>query len=224
MLQESTDRRKAEVAELFAEFAIFRQELVDYCADLRRYVWGEELSLPPQAEPTVAVPEKPAAKAAAKPAAKPALKPSPVKPTPVSPTPVNSTAVPAAPVKPASSEPAPVAVVSNGKVAAFVQKPPAANASLTEADSVPIARVIQPSASDEEYSEEFNFDTPAYSNPLEEAIYTHIYESQGARLAEIESALGLNRFQTVDTLRTLIRKGLITQRNSIYLIQEDVTP
>jgi predicted DNA-binding transcriptional regulator len=57
---------------------------------------------------------------------------------------------------------------------------------------------------------------------LEEAVYTHLYETQGASLAEIEAALNISRFQTVDTLRALIRKGFVTQRDRMYLIQEDV--
>lgn len=57
---------------------------------------------------------------------------------------------------------------------------------------------------------------------LEEAVYTHLHETQGARLNEIEAVLGINRFQAIDTLRTLIRKGLVTQRDRIYLIQEEV--
>jgi hypothetical protein len=60
------------------------------------------------------------------------------------------------------------------------------------------------------------------SAQLEQVIYNYIYQAQGARLSEIESALGVNRFQSVDALRALIRRGLITQRDRIYLIQEEV--
>jgi DNA-binding IclR family transcriptional regulator len=49
----------------------------------------------------------------------------------------------------------------------------------------------------------------------------YIQTSQGARLTEIQSALGINRSETVDGLRALIRKNLITQRDRIYLVQED---
>lgn len=58
---------------------------------------------------------------------------------------------------------------------------------------------------------------------LEQDVYRHIDQHQGARLTEIESALNINRFQAVDALRSLIRNGLITQRDRIYLIQEDVS-
>ena len=53
----------------------------------------------------------------------------------------------------------------------------------------------------------------------EKKVYEHIQQAQGARLTEIESALGLSRFQAVDALRSLIKKGLITQRDRIYLSQ-----
>ncbi|XGV98738.1 MAG: gas vesicle protein GvpC [Leptolyngbya sp. BL-A-14] len=53
----------------------------------------------------------------------------------------------------------------------------------------------------------------------EKEVYAHIHTVQGARLTEIEAALGLNRFQAVDALRSLIKKGLITQRDRIYLAQ-----
>ncbi|PSB27161.1 hypothetical protein [Stenomitos frigidus] len=53
----------------------------------------------------------------------------------------------------------------------------------------------------------------------EKNVYGHIHQAQGARLTEIESTLGLTRFQAVDALRSLIKKGLITQRDRIYLCQ-----
>lgn len=56
----------------------------------------------------------------------------------------------------------------------------------------------------------------------EKAVYTFLHESRGARLTQIEAALNLNRFQTVDALRSLIKKGLITQRDRVYLLQEEV--
>jgi gas vesicle GvpC-like protein len=58
---------------------------------------------------------------------------------------------------------------------------------------------------------------------LEEEIYYHIYQVQGARLTELEAALGINRFQAVDALRALIKKGLVTQRDRVYLIQEEAS-
>jgi hypothetical protein len=57
---------------------------------------------------------------------------------------------------------------------------------------------------------------------IEKEIYTFIYQSKGARLTELETALEINRFQAVDALRSLIKKGLVTQRDRLYLIQEDM--
>lgn len=53
----------------------------------------------------------------------------------------------------------------------------------------------------------------------EQDVYAYIQNVQGARLTEIERALDLSRFQAVDALRSLIKKGLITQRDRIYLAQ-----
>lgn len=57
---------------------------------------------------------------------------------------------------------------------------------------------------------------------LEEAAYTFLCETQGARLNEIESKLGSNRFRVVNALRSLIQKGLVTQRDRVYYVQEDI--
>jgi hypothetical protein len=56
---------------------------------------------------------------------------------------------------------------------------------------------------------------------LELEICDHIRKMQGARLPEIETALGINRFQAVDALRALIKEGVVTQRDRVYLIQEE---
>ncbi|NJR37934.1 MAG: hypothetical protein HC781_02660 [Leptolyngbyaceae cyanobacterium CSU_1_4] len=58
---------------------------------------------------------------------------------------------------------------------------------------------------------------------LEQKIYSYIKQIEGARLTEIQSALGINRSQTVDSLRALIKKGLITQRDRVYLAQEEIS-
>ena len=57
----------------------------------------------------------------------------------------------------------------------------------------------------------------------EKNVYEHIQQVQGARLTAIESALNLSRFQTVDALRSLIKKGLVTQHDRIYLAQAHLT-
>lgn len=58
---------------------------------------------------------------------------------------------------------------------------------------------------------------------FEEKVYQYIDLLEGARLTEIESVMGISRFQAVDTLRSLIQKGLVTQRDRVYRIQEDFT-
>lgn len=55
---------------------------------------------------------------------------------------------------------------------------------------------------------------------FENDVYRFLNQSQGARLTQIESSLQINRFQAVDALRSLIKKGLITQRDRVYLVQE----
>ncbi len=55
---------------------------------------------------------------------------------------------------------------------------------------------------------------------LEQATYDYVKSSNGAKLTDIESALGMNRFQAVDTLRSLIKQGLIVQRDRLYLAQD----
>lgn len=58
--------------------------------------------------------------------------------------------------------------------------------------------------------------------PIEEAVFDYLQtHSEGARLTEIESTLGINRFQAVDALRSLIQKELIVQKDRTYCIQEE---
>lgn len=64
---------------------------------------------------------------------------------------------------------------------------------------------------------------PAKSSvPTEEAVFDYLQaHNDGARLTEIESTLGINRFQAVDALRSLIQKELIVQKDRTYRIQEE---
>ncbi|MBD2097059.1 gas vesicle protein GvpC [Trichocoleus sp. FACHB-591] len=64
---------------------------------------------------------------------------------------------------------------------------------------------------------------PAQPTPvdIEKEVYNYIHQVQGARLAELETALTINRIQAVDVLRSLITKGLITQRDRVYYTQEE---
>jgi gas vesicle GvpC-like protein len=56
---------------------------------------------------------------------------------------------------------------------------------------------------------------------IEKEVYNYLHQVQGARLAELETALAINRIQAVDVLRSLITKGLITQRDRVYYTQEE---
>ncbi len=51
------------------------------------------------------------------------------------------------------------------------------------------------------------------SDPHQQAIYQHLRQVEEARPSEIESALGINRFQTVNALRALADKGLLDKHN-----------
>ena len=56
---------------------------------------------------------------------------------------------------------------------------------------------------------------------IEKEVYNYLHQVQGARLVELETALEINRIQAVDVLRSLITKGLITQRDRVYYTQEE---
>ncbi len=63
--------------------------------------------------------------------------------------------------------------------------------------------------------------SPPASNsvPYEQEVYNYIRQVQGARLGDTESALAINRIQTVDALRSLLKKGLIAQHDRVYVVQ-----
>lgn len=62
---------------------------------------------------------------------------------------------------------------------------------------------------------------PNNLSDTEYKIYTYIKESHGARVSEIEMALGLNRVQTTDALRSLLRKSYLTQQdNRLFVVYE----
>lgn len=54
----------------------------------------------------------------------------------------------------------------------------------------------------------------AFSNDVEQSIYTYLQSSQGQHLSAIESALGISRVQAVDALRSLAEQGwVVVQRD-----------
>lgn len=191
MLQQSRDQRLAAVESMFSEFAVFRTELQDFCAELRSQVWGE-VGLSPSAASVAPAPRS-QVKAAVK--AKPAAEKT--SPMAVPPAAEKSTSAPVAPAK---------ATANQAVTAPPTTPPPAPGKADPGSDSDSSA--AQPSQCD--------------VSQMEKDIYSYIHTSKGARLTEIETALGINRFQAVDALRALIRKSLITQRDRIYLIQEEL--
>lgn len=60
--------------------------------------------------------------------------------------------------------------------------------------------------------------TQAKSTVDETVVYDYIKQSTSARLKDIEEALNINRIETVDVLRSLMSKGLISQNNRIYTV------
>lgn len=63
---------------------------------------------------------------------------------------------------------------------------------------------------------------PSEEKIHEERIFQYIDLMQGARLTEIESSLNMSRFQAVEALRSLIQKGMITQRDRVYHIRDEI--
>jgi len=56
----------------------------------------------------------------------------------------------------------------------------------------------------------------------EQKVYHYLQKSEGMRVSQISQALGLNRFQTIDALRSLLKKGLLIQRDDrLYVASQD---
>lgn len=87
---------------------------------------------------------------------------------------------------------------------------PSSKPSLTSSPKATASRLVQPPASVAAVKVELL--------SCEQKVYNYIQAHTGARLAEIEQALGINRVQTVDALRVLLQQGRITQRDRIYIV------
>lgn len=217
LLQADRMRRSLEMDALMQEFSAFRADLQQYCANLRDSVWGGGSAPPaaPKTTPVKATQPATAVRTVAKPKAtsraaslksrtvgfKPAAKSVkvPVGAPAALPSVALVTVPPISEVPAPTPEPAPV-MVKPGDV---IQLPQPEGLNLVAPTSAP---------------KPINRD----SAQIEKEIYTYIHETKGSRLTEIEAALEINRFQAVDALRSLIKKGLVTQRDRIYLIQEEV--
>ncbi|MBD2484935.1 gas vesicle protein GvpN [Planktothrix sp. FACHB-1365] len=57
---------------------------------------------------------------------------------------------------------------------------------------------------------------------IEEKVYEYLQQSTGARVSEIEVALGLNRVQTTNVLRSLLKQGYLKQQdNRFFAVQKE---
>jgi hypothetical protein len=202
MLQSDRHQRQLEMDAIFQELSDFRAELRQFCTDLRTSVWGGVETAFQVVQPTVAQ----------APVTQPAVAP-----------------IPAAPVQPIESNVPPVPATPTSTAASA--SAPTSPSKLQPETSAPVVTTGQPSATASPSTEEtLIMENSEAITPktvqkdaaqLEKEIYHYIHEIKGARLNEIESTLDINRFQAVDALRSLIKKGLITQRDRIYLIQEE---
>ncbi|BAY78811.1 gas vesicle protein GvpC [Nostoc linckia NIES-25] len=61
---------------------------------------------------------------------------------------------------------------------------------------------------------------PASNADTKSKVQQYIQQAQGATLTEIEEAIGLTRVQTIDILRSLIKQGILEQRDRQYFIRQ----
>ncbi len=139
--------------------------------------------------------------AAAPPAAAPATRPVATRPA-VTSAPARAVAKPAHQVAPNSTTAKPA-----------IAKPAAAKTAPVPA-SAPVTTVIAPAPA-------AAVAEVAAPPAIEEVVYNYLHLSQGARLSDIEAELGINRFQVVDALRSLIQKDLVVKQDRTYLVQEE---
>jgi hypothetical protein len=188
-LQQHHEQRKAEVKQLFDQLAAFRAELADYCADIRQQVWG-------MAESTsVPQPALSAVSRAISPAALPAVSPA------------------ALPAALPSASPGRTATKTASRTASKpASSSKAAPSSKPAAPSATASRRVMTAT-------RTKLSAKPKLNHLEQSILNHLQRVQQTTLAEVESAFGVTRFAAVDALRSLIKKGCITQRDHVYSLQ-----
>ncbi|WP_155523692.1 hypothetical protein [Nodosilinea nodulosa] len=197
--QRQSDRQALadSVDAMFDELGTFRHQLQAQRAQLSHLVWGGNAAVQPAAAPIT----RPAA-------TRPAVTSAPAR------TAATSKPAPKAVAKPAPSKPA-LAKTAPAKAEA-TKVPPARTAAA--ARSMPVATATAPVA----LAAVAVAPPPAPEPPsLEEVVYNYLHLAQGARLSEIETELGINRFQAVDTLKSLIQKDLVVKQDRTYLVQEE---
>jgi hypothetical protein len=201
MLDHAQMQRQTVMSQLFQEIASFRTELKAYCHQLQQMVWGAVDAVPVAAPVSAPMQVTPLQKRAIAPsqAAKSSL-------VPVT-TGASSTPVPRA------------RRLSQRMVATRAIAAPKAKAS--RVSTIPSALASAPSGVAAMPVSLLAVEPEGAA--IEQAVYDCILKQSGARLNEIETRLGINRFQAVDALRSLIQQDRITQRDRVYMVQEGVT-
>ncbi len=90
------------------------------------------------------------------------------------------------------------------------------NPKLEESEDTTVADddISDDDISDDDLSDEDMLDAaPPALTALQQSVYTFVHQSAGARIAEIQTALAINRFQAVDALRFLVANGILKQRD-----------
>lgn len=57
----------------------------------------------------------------------------------------------------------------------------------------------------------------------EPEIYQYLLQSEGVKLSQIESDLGLTRLQAIEAIRVLVKKGKVTQNDRLFVAQSVLT-
>jgi len=61
---------------------------------------------------------------------------------------------------------------------------------------------------------------PALNADIKSKVQQYIQQAEGATLIEIEEVMGFSRVQTIDILRSLIKQGILEQRDRQYFIRQ----
>lgn len=202
MLDHAQMQRQTVMGQLFQEIASFRVELKAYCHQLQQMVWGAV-----DAVPAVSAPGSTPMQVT--PLQKRAIAPTQASKRSLSPV---TTGVSSVPVS--RTRRLPQRVVATRAIAS-----PKAKAS--RGSTVPSALASAPSGVTAIPASLLTVEPEGAA--IEQAVYDCIIKHSGARLNEIEAHLGINRFQAVDALRSLIQQDKITQRDRVYMVQEGVT-
>lgn len=196
MLSDERDRRHAEMSEFFQQLAQFRSELKTYCTELHQSVWGDTLG-------------------------NDAVKPGAVRSDTVKQAHNGNPSIAATPqVQQSHTAKSVRRLIAARRVSAPQSSKPKATpepsrASTASALTAPTAAPLLPAEQDSTAN--------SLTDAVEQRVYAHLQQTHGARLTEIEATLEISRFQAVDALRSLIKQGLVTQRDRLYLIQEDIS-